>query len=83
MLIWLAILGTAQKRIEKRRRKILSILPSNPLEGKTYKEIADEVDSSESSVRSDLIALQGEKLVNRDDRRPYTWYKISAKKVSV
>ncbi len=76
MLIWLATLGIAEKRIQKRRKKILSILPSNSAEGKKYKEIADEIDSSEASVRSDLIALKGEKLVNRDDRRPYQWYRL-------
>ena len=41
-------MGTAEKRIEKRRKRILSILPSKSTDGKTYKEIAEEVDSSEA-----------------------------------
>jgi len=70
-------LGRLEQRIQQRREKLLSTLPTNPTEGKTYEEIANEVGYSVATIRADLDSLQAEKRIKCDDsRRPYKWYKI-------
>lgn len=71
-------LGRLEQRIQQRKEKIVNVLPTNPSEGKTYEEIANEVGYSVATVRADLDSLEAEKCVKCDDsRRPYKWYKVA------
>lgn len=74
-------MGTANKRIQKRRDSILAALPSGEANGKTYPEVAKGTDFSVATIRNDLNWLRGQKLVGCDDSRtPFKWYRTNKAK---
>ena len=74
-------MGTANKRIQKRRDSILAALPVGEENGKTYSEVAKDTDFSVATVRNDLGWLQAQSLVGCDDSRtPFKWYKVNKAK---
>jgi DNA-binding IclR family transcriptional regulator len=69
-------MGTANKRIQRRRDDILASLPYGEANGKTYTEVAKKTDFSVATVRNDLDWMRAQGFVGCDDSRtPFKWYK--------
>lgn len=65
-------MGKREKRIERRRNNVIDCLSSHKAfdirRGMTVKEIANELDESESVIRNDLAAMKVDG-VERDSKR--------------
>lgn len=71
-------LGKAEERIRKRRNKVIECLRKHGAfdieHGMTAKEIANELDQSESVIRIDLATLKAEGVERDSKRKPNVFW---------